>query len=356
MRTLFLLLFINSSLFAYCQQQKIELQNPERLGFKEIRLNAQRIAPADIKLPFSSIKIVDSRFDTTKLGFLPVTNLFSDKHDYFKKLSFKEGSIAESLAAYYNDYYKNSFLNNGFELLIVMKRFWISGIDYTRSKRVDLANNLYVSGNLYCKWEYYFGKQGKYLPVKRLDTIMQSSEDQDLYIDEEFHERRLARFKFCLKALVELFDFERAVALFDKQPGKSMNEIISYNNKRNDIKILRDSSFQKGVYLSFDEFRNNKPSITEYKEKQTKYGLFKSESYLVDAKGDQISEYWGYSDGEKFRFGKFGNDKIYRVENTFEFFVQVVATEYDNSTPVATRSKFKAWMPYQIDMETGLIY
>ena len=88
----------------------------------------------------------------------------------------------------------------------------------------------------------------------------------------------------------------------------------------------------------------------------TKYGLFKSENYLVDASGNQISEYWGYSDGEKFRFSKFGNDKIYRVGNTFEFFVQVVAPEYDNSTPVTTKSNFKVWMPYQIDMDTGLIY
>lgn len=357
MKTLLFLFLIQSCLFSYAQKEGNETLNPGRLNFKELKLSAQRIAPSDIKLPFSSIKIIDSRFDTSKLGFLPVYNIIRDKRNVFRKIRFKsDKSIAVSLEEYYNEYYKESFLPNDFELLIVMKRFWVSGIDYTRSKEGNLVNNLDATTNLYCKWEYYLGKEGLYLPVKRIDTIMQVSDDLATYISEEFNELRLARFKFCLKALIELFDFDKAIAQFYKQPKKRMEEIVKYNDNRNEIKILKDSAFQKGIYLSFDEFKNNKPSITAYKEKHTAYGHFKSESYLEDIKGNLISGYWGYSDGKDFRFGKFGNDIIFRVGNTFEFFVHVKQVAFDNSTPVTTKANIKVWMPYQIDMENGLIY
>jgi hypothetical protein len=200
-----------------------------------------------------------------------------------------------------------------------MKRFWLSGVDYTRDKRIGLTNSLEIATNLYFKWEYYIGKDGHYLPVKRIDTLMQVSGDLAEYIDEEFNERRLSRFKFALKAMIELFDFEKAVAMFDKQPKKTMDEIIGFNKRRNELIILKDSGFKKGIYMSFEEFKNNNPSIKDYKEEKTKYQVFKSEKYLTDLQGNLISNYWGYSDGESFRYGKFGNDKVFRVGNTFEF-------------------------------------
>jgi hypothetical protein len=355
MKAIFLLLCLNSCLFAYSQDQKKQAVNPDGLYFKELKLRAQRTAPKEIQLPFSAIKIIDSRFDTSKIGFLPVNNFIYDKKNVFRKIRFK-GGITKPMEEYYNDYYKNSFQQNGFELLIIMKRFWLSGVDYKRDKRIGLTNSLEVATNLYFKWEYYIGKDGHYLPVKRIDTLMQVSGDLAEYIDEEFNERRLSRFKFALKAMIELFDFEKAVAMFDKQPQKKMDEIIGFNKRRNELIVLKDSSFKKGIYMSFEEFKNNNPSIKDYKEEKTRYQVFKSEKYLTDLKGNIISDYWGYSDGESFRYGKFGNDKVFRIGNTFEFFVQINTSMADNSTPVTTKDKIKVWFPYQLDMETGLVY
>ena len=341
----------------YCQRSKTEIIDPEKLTFKELKLTAQRSAPATIRLPFSSIKIVDSRFDTTKLGFLPTSSLIYDKKSVFSKIRFKGGGVAKPLEEYYNDYYQKSFTANGFELLIVMKRFWLSGIDYTRDKRIVLTNSLETATNLYFKWEYYLGKEGKYMPLKRVDTLMQVSDEQAASIDEDFHERRLNRFKFTLKAMIELYDFSSKVELFDKQPAKTMDEILNFNAKRNEIVILKDSTFKKGVYLSFEEFKNNTPSIKDYKEEKTRYKVFKKERYLTDANGNLITEYWGYSDGEEFRYGKFGNDKLFRIGNTFQFFVQMNNAEINTDPNAATgKDLVKVWFPYQIDMETGNVY
>ena len=72
-----------------------------------------------------------------------------------------------------------------------------------------------------------------------------------------------------------------------------------------------------------------------------KYGLIDKEDYLIDSVGQIISDYWGYSDGKVFKMSKYGNNKLYRKGNTFEFF-----NVHANSL----------WIPYQIDMETGEIY
>lgn len=355
MKILILLFLIALQSVVYGQNSKKEANNPAGLSFKEIPLFAQREAPEEIKLPFASIKIIDSRFDTTKIGFLPGYNLIADKRNVFRKLRFK-GGVVKPLEEYYNEYYKNSFQQNGFELLIVMKRFWVSGVDNTRDKRIGLTNSLEIATNLYLKWEYYLCKEGKYLPVKRVDTIMQVSDELAQYVHAEFDERRMAKFKFLLKAMIELYDFDKKVAVFDQQPHKTIEEINEYNKKRNGIKILKDSVVKKGVYLTFEEFKNNTPSFKDYKEEKMHYQVFKSERYLTDLEGNLISDYWGYSDGEDFRYSKYGTDKIYRIGNTFEFFVQLNNVEPNNTTPVTTKDKIKVWYPYQIDMETGLIY
>ena len=349
----FSIFFINS--ISFCQKNGKEVINPEALNYKELKLVAQKTAPSEIKLPFSSIKILDSRFDTTKIGFIPAFNLIYNKKDVFRKIRFI-GGVAKPLQEYYNDYYKNSFTSNGFELLIVMKRFWLSGVHTKRDKRIELTNSLENNTNLYCKWEYYLAKDGRYLPVKRIDTIIQVSENVAQYVGEEFDERRLPLFKFALKALIELNYFEKNVETFDRKPTKNIEEILNYNAKRNELVVLKDSGFKKGIYLSFEEFKNNTPSIIDYKEEKTRYKVFKSERYLTDLQGNLINDYLGYSDGEFFRYGKFGNDKVFRIGNTFEFFVQINNTDANNSTPISTKEKTKVWFPYQIDMETGEVY
>ena len=156
--------------------------------------------------------------------------------------------------------------------------------------------------------------------------------------------------------MIELNYFEKKVEMFEQQPKKTMQEIVSYNAKRNELIVFKNSNLKKGIYLNFEEFKNNNPSITDYKEEKTKYQVFKTERYLTDMQGNLIKDYWGYSDGEKFRYGKYGNDKIFPIGNTFQFFVQINNTDANNTTPISTKEKTKVWFPYQIDMETGEVY
>lgn len=349
--------------FVFAQSGKRDVLNPNQLGVEEFKLEAQKTAPSEIKLPFKSIKIIDSRYDTSKFGYVPSTDFFAGKKKSFRKLVVQGGN-GNGIERYYNEYYAGSFTQNGLELLIVMKRFWISGDAKSNNKRVEMANSVGRDNNIYCKWEYYLGKDGKYLPVKRMDTIMVMDENLARYIDEEFSEKREPNFKFALKALIEILDYSNAVKQFDTQPKKTFEEIKEFNKTMNLIPVLQDSGFKKGVYLSFDDFKNNRPSIIDFQEKKMRYGKINTntEIYLEDMKGETISNYWGYSDGKEFRYGMLGNDKIYRIQNTFCFFIKVVgyvvsSDSQEGSGMVTTsKNKYEVWAPFQIDMETGEIY
>ena len=60
-----------------------------------------------------------------------------------------------------------------------------------------------------------------------------------------------------------------------------------------------------------------------------------------------------------------GNDKIYRIQNTFCFFIKVVGYSIDagnqgqyggSDINTISKDKYETWVPFQIDMETGEIY
>ncbi|MBS1511396.1 MAG: hypothetical protein JST86_11185 [Bacteroidetes bacterium] len=344
---------------SHAQNKKIDFNDPERLSYKDIELSAQKSAPSTLQLPFEKITIIDNRFDTTKLGFVPKGfQLIYDKTNIFRKLRFKNSKgIAAAIEEYYNDYYQNAFEKNGFQLLVVMKKFWLSGINVKTAEPVNLSTTIALADYWYFKWEYYIGKNGYYVPVKRVDTMMTVTEDMLNYVDGGFSERKYGALKFLLKGMIELQDFNSMMVNFDSKPKKTMAEIQAYNQRYFDIPVLKSDSIKKGVYLNFNEFKTARPSYTNFQQKKMHYNTFKVEYYINDTTGNIISNFWGFSGGEKLRFSKYGDDEIFRCGNTYQFFVQ---TEIEFLTPSesgsTTVAKGKAWVPWQLDMETGKIY
>ena len=361
--TIYLIFFF--SLHSHAQKGRHDVLNPEELKVKEFKLEAERIAPSEIRLPFSKIRIIDSRFDTSKIGYIPSRDFFAGKRKLYKKMVFSSG-IANAIEKYYNDYYSASFTENDFELVIVMKKFWISGNPGVNNKRAEVNNSVKGGTGFYCKWEYYLSQKDKYLPVKRIDTVLILNNDIAKYIEEEFSENTMPNIKFALKYLIEILDYSNAISQFGNQSKKTWADITTYNDKMFNLPALQTNGFTKGVYLNFEEFKNNTPSISNFEEKKMKYRLINSENYLEDEQGNTISNYWGYCNGSEFRYGMFGNEKVYRINNTFCFFIKVtgyiitpgnnLSTGPSSGIATTTKNKYEVWVPYQLDMETGEIY
>ena len=117
-----------------------EYSNPEKIRFKDYDLTVEESIDS-VQLPFASIKIIDSRFDTSKIGFNITQDFYHGQKDPFKKIRFT-GGVANSIEKYYNDYYQKSFQKNGFILLIVGS---LPNHFYFRKKIDEIANVLLKS-------------------------------------------------------------------------------------------------------------------------------------------------------------------------------------------------------------------
>ena len=94
------------------------------------------------------------------------------------------------------------------------------------------------------------------------------------------------------------------------QSSNEKNLILEKNNL-SEYAIIKDSIKKSGIYLSFEEFRDNNPSINLInniisKEEKYNTGFMKSgrlKYYAIDIPkkdGRKIGEIFGFSDGKQF--------------------------------------------------------
>ena len=352
------ILLVLFPILVFAQKKRIDDENPDGLRNKLLKLDVSKVAGSNPKLPYAAIEVLDNRFDTSKIGFTLGFQLFNNIKRAGRKMIF-DNSVAKALENYYNEFYQNSFTPNNITLFIVLKKLWFSGIDNSRNKEIDILRNTTSEEFLYCKWEYYLKRGNEYLPVKRTDTVINGVIYETNGIDYQNELSNNEILKLMLEGMVELVDLNKAVADFDNANKLSWEKVKAYNASFYDWPILKDTMVNKGVYLTFNEFRNNKPSIRNFSEKKLRIRIGKEEDYIEDNQGNRISNYWGYYNGNEWKIGKYGNDKMFRKGNAFEFFSKTktaaMSTNRGN-TYGSTNNEAKPWMPYQIDMETGLIY
>lgn len=338
-------------------QNNYPKDNPKRLILRRNTLETDVIAPSNIKLPFSNIKIIDSRFDTSKIGFTFTAKFFHNRKKAFDALTYK-GGIQTAIQDYYNTYYEKAFEKNQFELVIVLKKFWHSLLPLKKIKSGDVSKLDFEETSFHVKVEYYLHKNQQYLPLKRVDTVLAINTNSLIKMND-FSDDYTSDVvtKTILKLLIENYDFSPGVYAFDKTVKKNWTEIETYNKSRFAINILKDSTIKEGAYKSFGEFKNNSPSLLNIKEKRMRLKLFKNTEYIVDNNDNPLENYWGYFIEEKLVYNKYLDCKMYKVENSFFFFIKSIWYTTDNSTPSFNiRQKNELWIPVQLDMETGNIY
>jgi len=239
----------------------------------------------------------------------------------------------------------------------VLKKFWLSGVDNEKNQEIDISRNEKSGSFLYCKWEYYLGKGDLFVPVKRIDTVVNGVAFESERNQSWGHKSTRKVLQLILNGLIEVFDFSNTVKQFDGLPHKVWSEIQKFNASYYTIPALTDSVIKKGVFLTFNEFRMNKPSIVIFKERQIHLVGKKYENFLEDESGNRITNYWGYFTGDELKIGKYRNEKLYRKNKTFEFFLQHQHAYLTTNIVGGNSYKEKnMWIPYQIDMETGDIY
>ena len=323
MKVSLLLLLLSVATYAAAQFD----DNPDNLKARVFELTVKTIPSKELKLPFQFIKIIDTRFDTSKLGFR-----FKHRHlsanTIFEKMILRPGN-EKGVENFYNEYYKYNFTPNGKVLLISIKKLWINNVpDKQReNQRKDIKRLSLSQQDVYAKFEYYLGSENTYTPLKRIDTVFQLTPDTKVEDFDPKDENKLPFFCFALEKMIENVNYELYARDLERKKKMSEGDIEKYNATIKNIPILNEP-IKRGVFVTFNEFIKNGPSVISF----SKSKILKKKIYeIIDEKGNVILDYFAYNDGKKPAIAKHladlfaanvsqDNFGIYRVNNSFQFF------------------------------------
>jgi hypothetical protein len=360
MRIFLFLFYTLISIFTAAQTNEF---TPADLKDRFAEISVNRSLPAGYKLPFSSIRIIDCRPDTSKIGFIR-KNPYGSGDNAFRKIVVRNG-LRQSLENILNEHYQSCFSNDTLQLLIVIKRFWA---DPFPNRQLQQQGEVIRSSlfDMYLKLEFFFVKNDWYYPLKRIDTLFQTGEGEPVTGCNDRKMKDCEMYGHAVSKIFEAIDFNYYSSRIDKAKNKlTKYDLDSFIRKYNDYPILNAELLNQGVYLNFNEFRNNAPSIVKYKiQKIKKDGVTAYSLYnLSNGEPERIAKYWGYCNGENIYCG-YMQHRLIRAGSTFEFFIDEVeySANYSSITnqygtiyvPYSTITK--KLEPFQIDMETGKVY
>lgn len=319
--------------------------------------------PANCIFPFSVINITDCRADTSKIGFIKKNPEAEGKRAFLKLVA--DGGLRNRLGYLLNKHYAPCFSNDSVRLLIVIKRFWADPYPNRQIQRQEEINRASVF-DIYLKFEFYLEKSNWFYPIKKADTLIQVNEGDIIPGCGGITLKFCEVYGYAVAKVIEGIDFNYYYHRLNRIRNKLTKEgVDSFNMKSNRYPISDAAVLKRGVYTNFDEFRNNNPSITDFriqhikKHEKTMTVLYN----LANKEEVRIPEFWGYCDGQNIYY-RHARNPLVKTGNTFEFFANRI--EYGRDYLVSEFQYGNMYVPYnetmislepfQIDMETGRIY
>lgn len=331
------------------------------------------------------ITIVDARADTANVGFMqkkivdPITGAFGSAvmNQSEQKINTRPtfivlGAGLQKEALKYANQSINFSNNDSLPgILMVIKKLWLSD-ELNISNRPsgarltgDYIRDVWTSG-ADVSIEFYLQNKLDYYPLYRYDSII----TEVMTISEYGHQFIELSLQLSLEKMKKMD--QRISSIMSKRKF-SIEEINNHNEKEFDVPALIDTVFKPGVYMTFDEFKNNSPSQTDYEIKKDKLTDI---IYIKQPGGAEFTtrEIWGYSDG-KNAYVKSANNYflLQRYVNAFYIFgaKTINQTIYGNTgragylsnntgipAPIYyTGSKTAIQLePFQLDWSTGKLY
>jgi hypothetical protein len=188
--------------------------------------------------------------------------------------------------------------------VIYIKKLWLSAFD---SSELNTHNSHLKDAWLYVKSEVYLESNGAYQPVYRFDSVMYARKKNN-YTSSGFITSAL------LQSVEELNSTDYALVKRKKQFTRS--QIDGFNSQYVSSQALNPT---KGVYLSFEDFKNNRPRYTDF---DCKFESLADIVYVQEhGQSVPVNNLWGFSNGE-YVFIRMGSNffPLYREQNTWEFF------------------------------------
>jgi hypothetical protein len=269
--------------------------------FDTKKLNVKEISSAVTQKKLGPIEVIDARPDTsiiafyyaggrkTPLALLGESQLFTDV-------------IAETLTG------TNATMP---KVLMVVQQLWLTDVNYKEA--VDLhtfQTKSAKTAKALCKIDVFIKDHEDYLPLVRIDTAISSND----YIVHSANKLLASTFEHVQSKIEAAYNEKRYVT----RKKFTTETILKEYSKRFDYPINTTSAPIKGVYSSFTEFKNNKPSIANFAVRPNENEP--PSLYLVDDKGNETftRNAWGVCDGKDMYIMQSGLlFKLFKYQNGF---------------------------------------
>jgi hypothetical protein len=297
--------------------------------------------------PFREIQVIDSRSDTSRIGF-----------SYSRNIGHRQ-LVLQPTAGTEISAFLNSFSNPAASrsLLVVVKHLWIS--EMTPEEPEQPFQGKPHTTRLRFRAEAYLKDGTGYVPYGYLDTTVTAA----LQVLQVTPFRLPDLLTSFMKKMITL-DPEKVLST---KRRVSFAFIDSFNKRKYSHRILKVDALRKGVYASLDDFRNNNPTINNYAVEQEGETL---SLYLQDEEGKSYftRKIWGYCDGQTSYVMINGNlYPVMRQQNAHYVFgakhytikttripIITLSAGLVGSVPVSQKVLMKLRM-FTLDLDTGAI-
>jgi len=336
----------------------------------------------------SNVLVIDARADTGRVGFMqkkiidPVSGVLNNavRNQEEQKINTRPTFVKlRNGVQYQSQQFVNGYLsfpqNNSLpSILMVINKLWLSDeLSLNQQRKSELtgpgSKDVWTSG-VDIRIEFYLKAGANYYALYRYDSVVSKATTVSEY-GAQFVGLALQL------SLAKMVQMDRKVpAIMEKRKFK-FEEIVRHNEDAFKMPVLKDTMLKAGVYLNFEEFKNNNPSQTAYELKKDR---LTDMVYINDPNGKQYMErdVWGYCDGVHAYIKSADNFFILqRYANAFYVYGAKRLMSEDNTTmmyfPTTGTASGGYWVPvsdysfkgskrlirlepFQLNWSTGQLY
>lgn len=325
----------------------------QSVQFANFQMELSGQPSSKIVFPFKDVRVFDKRFDTSKLGYL------------FSGPNYKNIVLKPSLSGAVEDYFRKNFVfstTSNKILVVMLKTAWMHEMRSGEEDVEDFNNELQKLSKCIFKADVYSFENNSYQALIRIDT---SFENKSPLVNNS-SELLLNSLNYAANKILSL-DLDQ---LFTRKTKINETDVMNYYDQRFKKPRIINNMLQRGVYLTFDDFLNNRLTAYKFSLEQDE----ESDYLYIEENGEEklFTDFWGFSDGEnlyiKLGFNFF---KLTKDNNTYSFWGCRRAV---HTTPSRNKNRVVRYMafgnlanlrnaklknllrPMQLDMETGKAY
>jgi hypothetical protein len=239
----------------------------------------QPFSPASQQAKIAGITVVNALWDTSRLGFLQV-GLFNKKVE-----AVPDKPMGTFLQDYVNAAYGNLYQPGNVTLLWVVEELRIGERTGAMSEKAFVR----------LKATAYATKDGReFRPVTTIDEVKQVG---GMDVTHKHKSNITKAFKKLYEESVAHLD-----AALPDAPAVTYDDVIKKHTARRETPALKVSKMDDGVYLSYEDFLQNKPAITRF---ELSGSNARARVYTVASDGgkSEVPQYWGVvKNGEVYKY------------------------------------------------------